>query len=198
MGIRITSIILIILIISPSFAYDAVIVLGHAAIDNKTQISNEWKQRINLAAQFVNENYSRTIILSGKYSDLAYNYTRSLTNATIIIENKSLDTDSNAVYTRRIVEEHNWTNILIVTSDYHVERARNDFNFAYGPGYNLTFSGANTHQSFIGMIEAVIVERAKTIFNNIILLGINPGDDAGIMRRLKEFNPRYVMPWLGL
>lgn len=56
----------------------------------------------------------------------------------IIMESKSLDTISNAVFVRRIVERHrNWKKILLITSDWHMGRALWIFQRTLGKKYQV-------------------------------------------------------------
>ena len=46
----------------------------------------------------------------------------------IILEEKARNTHENAVFAKRIVEEHGWHKVLVVTSAFHMRRAKECFN----------------------------------------------------------------------
>ncbi|MBR9678869.1 MAG: YdcF family protein [Nanoarchaeota archaeon] len=185
MKTRKISLFLLFLFITPALSYDVIIVLGHETINNDTDISLEWRERILLALEFMNE--SEKLILSGGYSNLALKYV----NVPVIIENDSLDTVGNAVYTKRIILENNWTNLLVVTNNYHVKRAYNDFKYVYGEGFKISFSGAPAQVNDLNLFFLTVQELFKTLFKKIILLGVPEGNHELILERLMKYHPWY-------
>lgn len=60
----------------------------------------------------------------------------------IYIEEESLDTIGNAYFSKQIIDRRGWRNILILTSDYHMERTQWIFRKIFNDGYKLEFLSA--------------------------------------------------------
>lgn len=61
-----------------------------------------------------------------------------LKRANVFLEERSLDTISNAVFSKPIVESHkDWKTILLVTSDWHMQRALWIFRTVFGKGFRF-------------------------------------------------------------
>lgn len=177
----------LLLMVNPVFSYDVVIVLGHLPVNNFTDISGEWVGRINHGLKFA---YNSTpLILSGEYSELAVNYV----GFPVIVENESLDTVGNAVFTKRIILENNWTDLLVVTSNYHVQRAYKDFRNVYGDNFEISFSGIDAGLSELELFTVSIMEFFKAVFKKVILFGVPAGEHELMLERLRVFHPWYIL-----
>jgi uncharacterized SAM-binding protein YcdF (DUF218 family) len=72
---------------------------------------------------------------------------RGIPDTAILDEPLGEDTWGNAVYTRRVLEEHSLQSAILVTSPYHLRRAQVTFDAAYaGSGIQLTVHAAPDSQ----------------------------------------------------
>ena len=76
--------------------------------------------------KLVNEGYADTLIISpeipGKIAE--YNKRFNLRQTAItIIEDQAMSTFENALYTNELIDAHDFRNVILVTSDYHMPRS---------------------------------------------------------------------------
>ena len=75
----------------------------------------------------------------------------------LLCENNSRDTVGDAIFSRiNIVKKFNYKNIAVVTSQYHVKRANEIFNFIYGETADIRFF---PYKSIIK--DPLIIEKEK-------------------------------------
>lgn len=131
-------------------SYDCIIVLGHKTNDNKP--SKELKARLDACINIYNNNIETIsqIIVSGGNGNIdsnvlpesevmkAYLVQNNVPESIIILESESKNTIDNF---QAIKEMNNFNalNTLVITSDYHVFRAR---MISEGLGQNFSFYGA--------------------------------------------------------
>tara|TARA_B100001250_G_C19536372_1_gene672720 strand:+ start:201 stop:737 length:537 start_codon:yes stop_codon:yes gene_type:complete len=106
----------------------------------------------------------------------------------VIAEINSRDTVGDAFFTKKnILNNKNWKNILVTTSDYHVKRASIIFKFIYGVEYNIKVIGAFGFDSINKqMSEKKSFEAFKQTFQNS-----EEGNQDLIYKRLSTFHPYY-------
>ncbi len=104
--------------------------------------------------------------------------------ARILCEDRSIDTISNAWYAKKLcLEPHGITSCILVTSDYHMERARIIFEWVLGPRYTITcveapsplYGEERTHRE---QFEKMLTDYVKTRW----IASIAPGDDEALQR----------------
>ena len=110
---------------------DVAIVLGAAASDNG--VSEVYKQRLNHAVVlYQNDSVDKIIVTGGRgdgnrFTDasIAKNYLKSVGIPTdaILEEDKSIITQENLQYAKRIMEQYNYKTALIVSDPLHMKRA---------------------------------------------------------------------------
>ena len=139
------------------------IVLG-GGISNGSLTANA-KTRIQKALQLLRENKIQMLILSGKKSSskrtearLYYEYLVKndvCKKSLLILEEKSEDTLGNAVCSKEIIVKKKLPkNIVVITSDYHLDRAIMLFKKIFGKGYHVTGIGSATPSSrFLALKE---------------------------------------------
>ncbi len=188
--------------------YDCVIVLANEMSQDGT-LNDESDARISVAASFVLNRQSDCLICCG----WAYRPDTNLTIAEalkrkastlgvdpdkILCETKSRDTVGDAFFTKRMmVESRKWSEILVVTSDYHVERTRKVFELFYGEEFSIEVVGAGEFDSH----EKQEAERKSLLAFEATFEGVRSGDDKALQRRLIENHPFYngkVHPKLNL
>lgn len=127
----------------PGVTYDAVIVLG-GMVDEPATVSsgepsfNDNVERMLTAYDLLRQDTARAaIVSSGAVATAdpveAYVIAEELeawgiAKDRIVIEDRARNTHENALYVARIARERGWTNLLVVTSAFHMRRALECFN----------------------------------------------------------------------
>ena len=82
--------------------------------------------RIETGYKLVNKGFADSLIISPATPGIIAEYNKRLTLrqvAITIIEDNAKSTFENALYTAKLVEAHNFRNVILVTSDYHMPRS---------------------------------------------------------------------------
>jgi uncharacterized SAM-binding protein YcdF (DUF218 family) len=129
--------------------FDAIVVLG-SGLNEK-----DWKSRVDKAIELFKEKKASHLVMSGKHSFWhkkkqteaemmkKYAVSKGIPQGAILKEDKSMDTIGNAFFTRkRILEPNKWKNICVVTSSYHMQRAKFIFMQIMDNRYKLEFAAA--------------------------------------------------------
>jgi uncharacterized SAM-binding protein YcdF (DUF218 family) len=106
----------------------------------------------------------------------------------ILAELNSRDTVGDAFFTKNsYVKSRGWKNLLVVTTDYHVNRTSRIFNFIYGPDYVIEVIGAPGFDNADKQhAERKSLEAFERTFENV-----SAGDDRAIYARLSTRHPFY-------
>lgn len=112
---------------------DVIIVLGAGTRGGVDPLPVQAKDRLARGAELVAENFASSIIVTGGLSarthhieaDIMAPYLeqRSISASNIIREPQARDTYENALYSKKIMENHEWKTALVVTSPYHTFRS---------------------------------------------------------------------------
>ncbi|UOF88973.1 YdcF family protein [Fodinisporobacter ferrooxydans] len=116
---------------------DAIIVLSGGA------------ERVAKGVRLYREGYSRYIILSNAFDtkpvkpiDQIKQY--NIPKKSVILETKAQSTYENALFTEKLVKEHHFTSVIVVSSNYHMRRVAFNFGKVYsGTGIRLTYCASN-------------------------------------------------------
>jgi uncharacterized SAM-binding protein YcdF (DUF218 family) len=106
----------------------------------------------------------------------------------IITEINSRDTVGDAYFTKiNLALALGWKKIWVVTSDYHVPRAQEIFNFIYGTDFEIAVIGAAVSKD-----DSILRnEVASTHAFRQTFLGVEIGNHSQIIARLRERHPFY-------
>ena len=176
-----------------------IIVLGNL-MDKNGQLNRDSCSRLDLAIDIFRENKNSLIITSGwdyrddsniKLADAMKSYIVNVSNISqelILTEINSRDTVGDAIFTKiNIIKKKNISNLIIVTSDWHVIRANKIFSYIYGSQYKLKVLGSKTtNKKDLSELEEASISKFYKTFG-----GINPGDDILIYKRLCSDHPYY-------
>lgn len=177
--------------------YDSIIILSHE-MDVNGNLSEESLSRLKMAGSMYFQKKSKNIITVGwdyrSDSDLFISdvYKSNLISMgvpanSIISENKSRDTVGDAFFSKKIALKFNWKKLLVITSEYHILRAKKIFQFIYGNEFNSNFVGVKSiNQSSRKTVERKSLDSFKSTF-----LGIKKADDKEIYKCLKTNHPYY-------
>lgn len=179
--------------------YDAVIVLGNL-MDHLGNLNQESRARVESAARVIHEGKAPLLVTCGWayrsdsdicIADAMKDYavrTLRIEPSAIVAERWPRDTVGDAVFTKRnLAALRRWSHVLLVTSDYHLQRACIVFSFVYGPSIQV---------EGIGVTCAVTEQQKRSeaqslaAFHNTFL-SIAAGDDVAIFERLQTKHPFY-------
>jgi len=106
----------------------------------------------------------------------------------ILVERSSRDTVGDAVFTKiNFAIPHQWKNLLIITSDYHVVRTQQIFRFIYGNDYSIQVVGSESNAKS----TAIEAENLSLIAFKKTFDGVASGDTGEIIDRLSLSHPFY-------
>lgn len=152
-----------------------IVVLGGGIENNK--LPEQVKKRLNEAIKISKERGVDRFLVCGKYSFLfdkseapeiteaelmkRYLIKQGIDKGNIYLENKSMDTISNAYFakTEHFLPEGE-TEGLVITSEYHIPRVKYIFEKIFGKGFDLEFKGIKTGAS------KRLLERQKELLND--------------------------------
>lgn len=112
---------------------DVIIVLGGGVVQDSRSLPWSVQERARKGIELYRDNFARNMIMAGglvpgaSYTESeimrAYAELLGVAPGDIFEENSSSSTYENAVYSKVIMQKNNWHTALLVTSDYHTERA---------------------------------------------------------------------------
>jgi vancomycin permeability regulator SanA len=168
-------------------------------MDALGNLNKESKSRVRLAAELMSRHSNAILISSGGNNKMgidtcignqiaAYAIQLGVPSNKIITDTLSQDTVGDALFTKiNMVLNKNWKNILVVTSDYHVNRSQVIFDFIYGPQYTIEVVGCTTEiQKERAPLESKSLNQFTSTFSNIA-----SGDHENILKRLLTDHPYY-------
>ena len=178
---------------------DSVIVLANH-MNEFGELNFESKARAAKAVEIFNKREISKIVTCGwayrddsdiKIADAFKSHianTLGVNSNKIITELNSRDTVGDAYFTKiNLALPLNWKSLCVVTSDYHVMRTQEIFNFIYGKNFLIEVIGVNVfHDKSILCSELVSTNVFRDTF-----LGVNMGDNLEILKRLRTLHPFY-------
>ena len=184
--------------------YSTAIILSHGKNDQKKPLSDRTIERTEQGIQLYRNGLVSTLIMSGAYAGPNNNlrifspHAHYMINLAIekkvnknhlFLEDKSLDTVAQALFTKlKIISPKNWEKIVVVSSNYHMERVEKIFRFIYGKEFDFKFVSSELGtQKKSNPQEIKSFETFLNTFN-----GIKSGNDKSIVTRLFEKHPYYM------
>ena len=76
---------------------------------------------------------------------------RKLLQCCVDLGSESVDTRSNAEEAQRWMVRHRFRSLRLITSDWHMRRARYEFEKVLGPGFPIVSDAVRTEPSFVGL-----------------------------------------------
>jgi uncharacterized SAM-binding protein YcdF (DUF218 family) len=151
-------------------------------------ISEECKRRVEAAVRLFESRSTDRILMSGRCTPgreeglketeaetmRQYAIKLGVPASAIMVEEKAMDTVGNAMYTRGMVDGlPEVRRIIVVTSDYHVERTRYLFVKAFGSARPISFIGAYIDMSkedrdALEQKEREKVEKMRELYGKIV------------------------------
>jgi uncharacterized SAM-binding protein YcdF (DUF218 family) len=130
--------------IKPETTYDVVILLG-GVVDERTSVVtgspsfNDNSERLTGVFELLRDGRAKNVLISsagipglpedaGEVRVLARALEHwGIDKSRIALEERSLNTYENALYSKKIVQERGWSSVLVVTSAFHMKRAQGCF-----------------------------------------------------------------------
>ncbi len=187
---------------------DVLVVLG-GGVGVNGEISLTSQSRIEKAVEIFNSGYANYLILSGKAS-FSRNPAPIKTEAQtmkeralllgvpeekILLEEESQDTIGNAYFVKtQFLEPNHWHDMGVVTSEYHLPRAKYIFEKVLGEQYKIDFISATS--DFLTKEELKdkeLRERTKLSIIAVWLNLIDPKDNESLKSILFRKHPAYSM-----
>jgi len=179
--------------------YDAAIVLANL-MDDRENVNRETRARMDCAIRIIEDGRAQLLVPCGweyrEDSDIciadamkAYTVTEhGITPSAVVPEPTSRDTVGDAVFTKRnLALPLHRSQVLVVTSTYHLPRALSAFSFVYGASIQVDGAGAEASDNDeLKQSEARSVASFRETF-----LGITRIDDAAIIERLRTRHHFY-------
>jgi len=130
--------------IKPDVTYDVVILLGGVVDERTTFVTgspsyNDNSERLTGVFELLRDGRAKNVLISsagmpglpedaGEVRVLARALEHwGIDKARIFLEERSLNTYENALYSKKIVQERGWSSVLVVTSAFHMTRAQGCF-----------------------------------------------------------------------
>ena len=114
------------------------------------------KGRIEHAIDVLRDGQTKRLLIAGAdplvtKDDLARRVPRSskLIKCCVDLGSESVDTRSNAEETQRWLQAHHFHSVRLITSDWHMRRARYEFGKVLGGKYDVVIDAVRTEPSFI-------------------------------------------------
>lgn len=183
----------------PQEHFDAVVVLANL-MDAQGNLNEESRERVRTAVQALKARATSMLVTCGWayrgdsdlcIADAMADYAVEefgVDKDRVLRDYDSRDTVGDAVFTKRnFAARLGWSNILVVTTNYHTSRSAEIFSFVYGPEYHLEVRGSPSITApEVALSEAKSLEAFRSTF-----LGVNAGDDAAIFERIRTAHPFY-------
>jgi uncharacterized SAM-binding protein YcdF (DUF218 family) len=133
------------------------------------------KYRIEHAAKLLDEGKAERLLISGadpsvRKEDLVRRLggKRALFACCVDLGSESVDTRSNAEEAKRWLVRRHFTSLRLVTSDWHMRRARYEFEHALGPDYRILFDAVKTEpglMTLFGEYNKYLLRRLSVWFD---------------------------------
>ena len=165
--------------------FDCAIVLG--AKPESTIL----KSRLNSAINLYKKDLLSRIIVSGCNESSwmkKYLMQKGINSKNIFKEKKSRDTFGNAFFSKKIIRTLRGRSLVIITSDYHLNRTKLIFKKIFGKNYKIKYIKSKT----LKKIPFQKLEKDSLIVTKAILTKIKTNTDSQIKKVLKEYDPFFA------
>jgi len=181
--------------------FDCAVILGFK-LKKKNKIPSVLKSRLNVAIRLYKKGlFEKFVVVGGmtnKNLDITeaeamkrYLIRKGIHSRNILKEETSLDTIGNAFFLKqKILNPRMWKNLIVITSDFHLERTRIIFGKIFGKGYKMKFIGSKSLDISTFLYKISGVERDLIELTKSVLKKVN-GNNEQIKRMIKEFHMLY-------
>lgn len=156
---------------------DAIIVLG-CQINEDGTISDLLKSRVDKGIELYKKSISKRLIFTGGVSHRVesasrteasvmkeYAIAKGVNEKDIFLEDEAQDTVGNIYFVSvKLLNPNKWKDIVVVTSNFHLKRAKFLFRFYFKYGYIMEFMGADNvlpDEEIKGKLDFEVRENAR-------------------------------------
>ncbi len=180
---------------------DTILVFG-GTLKKRIPIKNA-QYRVEKAVELYNQGLAPNILMSG-YKSMSDNKPPKETEAQfmknyaielgvdendIFLEEEAQDTIANIIYSKLLMDEYGWKNMIFVSSDFHMKRIKLISDYIFDDTYNIDFVGAES-------IEENVDEDKKSE-DFLKWFGDTENDNESLLNFLDERHPfDYELPEL--
>lgn len=158
--------------------YDAAVVLGCGASGEEPSY-HTW-ERLKVGLDLVSNSRARYLMLTGSKEELQAMYRKAVERvgpSRVIVCSPSRTTIGNAYSAKIEVASRGFRRIVIVTSDFHVERALKTFRTVFGNDYFISYACSKE------AVEEEMLKRERRLKRFALLLNLfRKGDHEAIIR----------------
>jgi hypothetical protein len=169
-------------------------------IEDSHKLTDQTRDRTDHGIYLLNKGGVNKIIMSGGCEHLygfsiaglmkEYAISKKVAKEDILEEDLSRETVGQLIFSKQGILKHRGIEeIVIISSDYHIPRVREEAMFVFGPGYKLIFHGIPCDEKDKRSEEQ---ERGSLEAFRKTFEGISAGDDTSILNRLLEKHPFYI------
>ena len=130
--------------------------------------------RIETGYKIVNEGYADALIVSPATQGIIAEYNKRFNlrkTAITIIEDQAMSTFENALYTNKLIEAHDFRNIILVTSDYHMPRSYFIMRLLTSPKIQIQRHSVYENNVSMTNRQRLIQKRRLLVFEIVKLYG---------------------------
>ena len=130
--------------------------------------------RIQTGNKLVNEGYADSLIISPEIPEKIAEYNKRFKlrqTAITIIEDQAMSTFENALYTNELVDAHDFRNVILVTSDYHMPRSYFIMRLLANPGVRIQRYSVYENNESTSSLQRLSQKWNLLIFEMIKLYG---------------------------
>ncbi|MEK6935023.1 MAG: YdcF family protein [Nanoarchaeota archaeon] len=180
--------------------YDAIIVLPYLTLPNGLP-SEENQDRLDKAIELFKKGNIDFFIVCGKNDHNSkqpithaksmedYAISKGIPESVILKEEKSVDTVGHPIFIKNeIIKQRNWKKLIVVSSDYHIQRVKKIFDFILGEDFSIDYISSKTNKNTPEIIKKE--SNSLQVFHNTFK-DVNSGDYESILERLYEKHPLY-------
>lgn len=172
-------------------------------LNDKGKMSNVSKSRLDVAIRLHENKSSSKLILVGGFSNRKakiseaeamkrYLIQNGIDRKNIIKEESSIDTIGNIFFLKQnILKPNRWNNLLIITSDFHMERVKIISKKILGRKYKIKFMASKAFNIPMSFYKMLGLEKSFTELTRELLDGVEDGNDAQIGNLVKKVHPLY-------
>lgn len=189
---------------------DVIIILGQGVNPDGT-VPEHVQHEIIYALNLCKKESIPAIIFSGNYWGLKKHSTTQTSeaeamkkfaesqqpeNIQLIIEGASQDTISNIVFSKVIIDKHNWRNILILSVTPHLFRVKFIVDRVFGGKYSVTYHG---HQTITNQLQQRYFRHYAwigSLYARWVLRRTWPNDNTKMIDWLNKHHFLYKKSWL--
>ncbi len=173
--------------------FDAIIVLG-AGITKKGNLSKVAKSRVDKGIELYRNGAAPRIIVTGKKESAVmklYAVKKGVTKEDVLVESRSLDTVSNAFFSRKkFLLPNRWHRLIVVTSVFHLPRTKFVFRKILGKSHVIKFVASRRVLSKSMFEKKLKLEHGLFMLTKILSILVADGDMKAIENFIKK-NPLY-------